>query len=173
MAYYQFDSDNPEPPTRVESVANTTIAWLVRFAGLALLVVGLWTAVTIILEAWTIYTNPKSQRVEAFARAIEDATHLDAVLTPKRTDTPVKGEGVAGNTGAETSKPATHAASSGEEFRFSYFVAWAILLMMMLLVGRLSLAAIKTGGELALYDVQIRRFARELMREVARERSRS
>jgi hypothetical protein len=30
------------------------------------------------------------------------------------------------------------------------------------------MAAIKTGGELALYDVQIRRFARELMREAVR-----
>jgi hypothetical protein len=32
-----------------------------------------------------------------------------------------------------------------------------------MLVGRLAIAAIKTGGELALYDLQIKRFAKYLV----------
>ncbi|MGQ0658805.1 MAG: hypothetical protein ACT4NU_12050 [Chromatiales bacterium] len=171
MAYYQFDSDSSDVSTRVESAANITMSWLVRLAGLALLVVGLWTAITIILEAWTIYTNPRSQRVEAFARAIEDATHLDAMLTPKRAVPPTPGAGATGDVGSDRSASARPTGPT-DELRMSYFIAWAILLMMLLLVGRLSIAAIRTGGELALYDVQIRRFARELIREVARERQR-
>lgn len=168
MAYYQFDSESGDAATKVESAANIAISWLTRLAGLALLVVGLWAAVAIIFEAWSIYTNPKSHRVEAFARAIEDATHLDAMLAPKRVASATAAPPAAD---AATAVPAAAEAQS-DELRVSYFIAWAILLMMMLVVGRLSLAAIRTGGELALYDVQIRRFARELMREVTRERSR-
>ena len=39
----------------------------------------------------------------------------------------------------------------------------AILLLM--LIGRLSIAAVKAGGELVLYDLHIKRFVRELLRE--------
>jgi hypothetical protein len=173
MAHYQFDSNSLDTPGKVESIANTTIAALVRLAGLALLAVGLWTAITILNEAWAIYTNPKHARIESFARAIDDATHIDVLLAPQHPAS-AAGSG-AGAEGSAIAKKAEAPASSGatETFRLSYFIAWAILLMMLLLVGRLAMAAITTGGQLALYDVQIRRFARELMREAARERGRS
>jgi hypothetical protein len=64
---------------------------------------------------------------------------------------------------AEAAKP-----TRASTLRLSYFIAWPIVMLLLLLVGRLAMAAIKTGGELALYDVQIRRFARELMREAVR-----
>lgn len=156
MAYYQFDNDNSEANMTVDSVAQTTMSWLVRLAGLVLLGVGLWAALGVINEAWSIYQNPKSSRVESLARAIDEATRIDTVLAPsQRADA---GAGAAGPERAST-------------LRLSYFIAWPIVMLLLLLVGRLAMAAMKTGGELALYDVQIRRFARELMREAVRGRS--
>ncbi len=154
MAYYQFDNDNSEANMTVDSIAQSTMSWLVRLAGLVLLGVGLWAALGVINEAWSVYQNPKSSRVESLARAIDEATRIDTVLAPsQRADA-----GAAGPERAST-------------LRLSYFIAWPIVMLLLLLVGRLAMAAMKTGGELALYDVQIRRFARELMREAVRGRS--
>lgn len=153
MAYYQFENDNSEASMTVDSVAQSTMSWLVRVAGLVLLGVGLWAALGVINEAWSIYQNPKSSRVEALARAIDEATHIDLVLAPsQRAD--------AGNDAVGPERAST--------LRLSYFIAWPIVMLLLLLVGRLAMAAMRTGGELALFDVQIRRFARELMREAVR-----
>ena len=38
----------------------------------------------------------------------------------------------------------------------------------LLLVGRLAIAAVRTGGELALYDVQVKKLARARIEERAR-----
>jgi hypothetical protein len=156
MAYYQFDNDNSEANMTVDSVAQSTMSWLVRLAGLVLLGVGLWAALGVINEAWSIYQNPKSSRVESLARAIDEATRIDMVLAPSQR----------ADAGADAAGP-----ERASTLRLSYFIAWPIVMLLLLLVGRLAMAAMKTGGELALYDVQIRRFARELMREAVRGRS--
>lgn len=157
MAYYQFDSDSTETAAvNTESYAQSALNWLVRLAGLGLLAVGLWAAIGVINEAWSLYQSPKDSRVDAIAVAIDDATHIDTVVAPAaRTDA-----------NGEADKPK----KTTEPLRLSYFIAWPIVLLLLLLVGRLSMAAIKTGGELALFDVQFRRFARDLVNEVARGR---
>ncbi len=147
--------DSSAPRTAIEPAADTWIAILARGAGLVLLLVGLWAAVTVIREAWALYDEPRNERVEAFARAIAEGTRLDAIL---ETDAEEGGGDRAGATRAERS------------LRISYFLAWGLVLIMLLLVGRLSIAAIKTGADLALYDAQIKRLRRELMREIARDR---
>jgi hypothetical protein len=158
MAQYQFDSDRSDAAGTFSSIAQTSMNWLVRLAGLVLLGVGLWAAVGVIQEAWGIYENPRTSRVDAVAVAIEEATHIDTIVAP-----PARAEAAA--SGSAANAPA---AKAGQPFRLSYFIAWPIVLLLLLLVGRLSMAAIKTGGELALFDVQFRRFARDLVREVAR-----
>jgi hypothetical protein len=55
-------------------------------------------------------------------------------------------------------------------FRLSYFVAWVISLLLLMLIGRLAIAAIKTGGELVLYDRHVQQLAREIVRESRRAR---
>ncbi|MEE9575557.1 MAG: hypothetical protein V3W03_05590 [Gammaproteobacteria bacterium] len=47
----------------------------------------------------------------------------------------------------------------------SYFFAWVIALLLLLLIARISLTAIKTGGELVLFDMQIKQFARMVAKE--------
>jgi hypothetical protein len=161
MAQYQFDdNDGSQMLSRLAQLAGGVLNGVIRIAGLFLLAVGLWAAVTLIQEAWAVYERPDSPRIEAMARAIESASHLDRTLSPKRTagaSPAPDGEGEAAESTTATEEP---------PIRFSYFIAWAVVLMLMLLIGRLAMAAIKTGGELALHDVEIRRFARELVRQL-------
>lgn len=191
MARYQFD-EKDTPSASVADVANGVLDILVRLAGLVLLCIGLWTAVAIIKEAWALYQNPNNGAVERFAQAIDQGSHLDRLLSPKRLSNMTGSiAGTGGNpasefgagaapeaspdaaVGAAAAKPPTPSPADTqpeEPLKLSYFMAWAILLLVMLLVGRLSLAAIKTGGELALHDVQLKRFARQLLREMNRGR---
>ncbi len=160
----------------IASLANGLVNALVRLTGLVLLGVGTWTAVNLIEEVWALYHDPARPAVEHFAVAIENASHVDKLLTPKHA---IGAEDITGattdaaraSTDAKPAAPvAVPTAKTEETFRFSYFIAWPIVLLMLLLIGRLALAAIKVGGELALYDVQIKRFAAGLLREVARHR---
>jgi hypothetical protein len=158
----------------VATFANGLLNAVVRLGGLVLLGIGTWTAVNLIEEVWALYHDPARPTVEHFAVAIENASHVDKLLTPKHLseDTAGAATDAAGtSTDAQpAATPAVPATKTDETFRFSYFIAWPIVLLMLLLIGRLALAMIKIGGELALYDVQIKRFAAGLLREVARDR---
>lgn len=163
--------DDKSSSATLASFANGLINALVRLTGLVLLGIGTWMTVNLFEEVWALYRDPARPTVEHFAQAIENASHVDKLLTPKHIaqDTAAAAPDAVGT--STDAKPATPAAAKAEEaFRFSYFIAWPIVLLMLLLIGRLALAAIKIGGELALYDVQIKRFAAGLLREVARDR---
>lgn len=145
MTRYQFE---PEASTDGILAQGTRIAHIVvRACGFVLLTVGLWIALAVIGEAWSLYQSP--ERIERFATAIERGSHLDRALASTSTAPDIEGE----------------AAPVAPSFRLTYFVAWVIAILLLLLIGRLAIAAVKTGGELVLYDLHIKRFVRELVRE--------
>ncbi|MGH8598956.1 MAG: hypothetical protein ACREXT_20100, partial [Gammaproteobacteria bacterium] len=123
---------------------------------------GLWIALAVIAEAWSLYREPA--QIERFALAIEEGSHLDRTLSSASLGRAVERDAEANiNDGqGSTAEPTPLAPPS---FRLSYFVAWIIVLMLMLLIGRLAIGAVKVGGELVLYDRHIKRFVRELLRE--------
>lgn len=166
MGYY--DHDQPEPAPTLP-VTTQLVSLFVRLVGVALLLVGLWAGVKVILEAWALYQNP--QRVERFATAIEHGSNLDTLVTRIRPKAPTA---AANGTAPETQQSQPAAASAAQQaayappnepFRLSYFIAWFIAILLLMLVGRLAMSAIKTGGELALYDTQVKRFARALLEQ--------
>ncbi|TDJ64652.1 MAG: hypothetical protein E2O36_01310, partial [Proteobacteria bacterium] len=154
MARYQFD-DVGQPSNWIEN--TTQIAQLVvRSVGFILMFVGLWIGLKVINEAWSLYQQP--QNIERFARAIEMGSNLDKALSaanPRKSSIDPTMPNATGDQIQEIN------AALG--FRLSYFVAWVIAILLLMLVGRLSIAAIKTGGELALYDLQIKHFAKVLI----------
>ncbi|MFT4581901.1 MAG: hypothetical protein ACI915_000696 [Gammaproteobacteria bacterium] len=153
MARHQFE-DIDQTSRLLDNTSQIT-ALVVRSLGFILMIVGLWIGLKVINEAWSLYKQP--QNIERFARAIESGSNLDKALTAKEP-----------NNRSESAKAAESATDRVREvnntlgFRLSYFVAWIIAILLLMLVGRLSIAAIKTGGELALYDLQIKRFAKYL-----------
>lgn len=134
---------------------------IVRVTGLILLGVGFIVALMTIASAWSLYENPA--RIEVFAREIERGSNLDLTLSGavsagrRQVDADVRDDPELGSV-VPAQKPST-------SFRFSYFVAWMIAILLLLLIGRLAIGAVRTGGELALYDVKVGKLARALLDE--------
>ncbi len=168
MAQFQFKSDDRDEIRQerrtvmreekdASSAATDYMAFVVRLMGVFMLIVGLWMGVKVIVEVWAIYRGP--QHIERFADAIDKGSNLDKVLASLAAKKPRRSkqkEGLIDNPKQEQQ----------DTLRISYFLAWIIVILLLMLIGRLAMAAIKTGGELALYDLQIKRFARLLMEEV-------
>jgi disulfide bond formation protein DsbB len=120
------------------SLASGAVTALVRVAGLVLVLVGLWAGVKVVLEAWGLYRDPTA--VERLATVIDRASHIDALISPRAAATPTEG---AARPGSSTQAPA-------EPFRPSYFLAWAVAILLLLLVGKLASWTVRAGGQLAL-----------------------
>ena len=167
MARFKFDQDTVS--TGSSERISTTIGLAVRGSGLLLLLVGLVIAGAVILRAWSLMSDPAP--VAEFARAIEAGSHLDLSLAgTQRQRTPEKSapaiSGIEDPSADKTNETSASPAGNGASLRLSYFVAWLITLLLLVLVGRLSIAAIKTGGQLALYDTNVRKLARQLSQEL-------
>ncbi|MGH8658041.1 MAG: hypothetical protein ACREV4_06090 [Gammaproteobacteria bacterium] len=144
MSYQELEAD--------EKSTTNYLALFVKAVGIIVLLVGVWIGVKVMSEAWALYQAP--HHIERFANAVEHGSNLDKVLS-------IKAAGIGGKhsvldkTGMtgyeETEKPV---------FKLSYFAAWGIVIMLLLLIGRLAMIAIKTGGELVLYDRQVKRPAK-------------
>ena len=152
------------------TIAETSgefISVVVRMVGLFLLFVGLWVAVQVLQEALDLYRNPGN--IERLAVAIEQGSNIDKSIIPLKESLEDEEE-TNSMSSEQTSMDDTlsHETSRGE-FRLSYFIAWVIAILLLLLIARIALAAIKTGGELALYDTQIKRFAKTLVKESSRQ----
>lgn len=158
------------------------LAFIVRAIGLVLLLFGLWLALEVLHEAWQLYHEPA--RIERFAEAIEQGSNIDRSIAPLQIEN--LGEGPAANGtdasgnnlnayGRQTGSSRAQQPETAEEpqyrLRLSYYIAWVIALILLLLLARISLAAVRTGGELVLYETQMKRFARELVKDTLRERN--
>jgi hypothetical protein len=143
-------------PYQGESAATTYLMVAVRLGGVFVLIVGLFAGFKVIKEAWNLYYYPHT--IERFATAIENGSNLDMALAP------ITSSVLPGKTGKQKSA----AKSKSENFKLSYFLAWVIVILLLMLIGRLALVAIRTGGELALYDLQVKRFARILIKEATK-----
>lgn len=154
MARHQFDDVDQD--SRWLDNSTHVIQVIVRGIGFILLFVGLWIGLKAINEAWGLYQYP--QNIERLARAIEQGSNLDKAISAKTNagDDTISGDETAAG---------MHEVNDALGFRLSYFVAWVIAILLLMLIGRLAIAAIKTGGELALYDLQIKRFAKYLAQQ--------
>lgn len=138
---YTFDfQEEPEEQTDRQAWLNLEEDWLgliARVSGLCLLLFGLVAGGGVMLEAYKLYRNPAS--IEILAVSIEKGSNIDGALSPI--------DDITGDS---------------DDFRLSYFVAWIIALSLLLLISMIAFSAIKTGGELVLYNVKIKKLASEL-----------
>jgi hypothetical protein len=162
---YKFDNEKEEEAEKrqpamssLNETSKDILSIVVRMCGLMLLFIGLWIAIQVFSEALDLYKDPTN--IERMAKAIETGSNIDKSITPIR-------DSILGEDGVENeteSKSNTKAKSNADTFRISYFIAWVVDLLLLLLLARISIMAIKTGGELALYDAQIKKFARQIVK---------
>ena len=141
------------------SLSETTenvVSIVVRMCGLLLLFIGLWIAIQVFNEALALYKDPTN--IERIAVAIENSSNIDKSIAPIRNSTFFENE----TEPTRETKPAI--ASNRNSLRISYFIAWIVDLLLLLLLARIAIMAVKTGGELALYDAQIKRLARQIVK---------
>ena len=158
---YKFDNEEEEQAKTSQSsmssfneTSKDVLSVVVRLCGLMLLFIGLWIAIQVFNEALALYKDPTN--IERMASAIEAGSNIDKSIAPIR-------ETIVGED--ETNSDVKTAAKENTEgFRISYFIAWIVDLLLLLLLARISIMAIKTGGELALYDAQIKKLARQLVK---------
>ena len=141
------------------------MAILVRFIGLFLLLFGLWIAIQVMLEALELYRKPES--IERFARAIERGSNIDKSLLSLKQSITEENPDMESIDVDEFGKD-TGRFTNSSDIRISYFFAWVIVLLLLLLIARIAIAAIKTGGELVLYDLQVKHLAKALVKETSR-----
>lgn len=162
MARFEFKQDPPDEDWLARGDRQLNL--VVRGFGLVLLVVGLIVALTVIGSAWSLYLSPT--HIERFAQAVEQGSHLD--LTLSRTTQHGQQQLDSADSAGVSATPRTPSSIATQPgLRLSYFMAWLIAILLLLLVGRLAIAAVRTGGELALYDVQVKKLARALIKESA------
>ena len=140
---YTFKEDTKSETIAVTAAATDWPTHIVRGLGLLLLLFGLWSGLTVMLEAFKLYREPV--RIEVLARAVERGSHIDRALTTT-------------NPGVDMEA----ASAARSDLQLSYFIAWMIALLLLLLTSLISFTAIKTGGELVLHDVRLKRAARRL-----------
>ena len=131
----------------VES-AEGILRIVVRIVGIALVLVGSWIGVSTVEEAWDLYRDPA--RVERFALAIEQGSGIDSTL-----------DSATGGAGERNSG-----------FRPSYFLSWIVAVVLLLLVAKIAVWIVATGGRLTLYEARARAFNRALAQELADNRER-
>jgi predicted cobalt transporter CbtA len=146
----------------LDDAGRNIMGFFVRLLGFILLLAGLWVALMVLLTAKDLYEHPEN--IERFAVAIEKGSNIDKTLAPIRdsliADSDSDGEVQRYN---ETEQRPSSAGTGN--IRVSYFFAWVIVLLLLMLIARISLTAIKTGGELVLFDMQIKQLARMLAKE--------
>ncbi len=111
----------------------------VRSIGMLLLLIGLWAGIHVILESLSLYRDPV--RIEQLAQAIERGSHIDQSLS------------------ADTN--AANSAQSGQPesgIQLSYFVAWLVALMLLLLISMMAFSCIRAGSDLVLQDKNLKRY---------------
>jgi len=161
---YKFDNNNEEEAKiaapAMQSLNDTSkdvLSIVVRICGLLLLFIGLWIAIQVFSEALALYKDPTN--IERMATAIEAGSNIDKSIAPIQKS--LLGEDEVTADAEENVN--TNTKINGNGIRLSYFIAWVVDLLLLLLLARIALAAIKTGGELALYDAQIKKFAKQLI----------
>ena len=143
-------------------LAPMALGILVRVVGVVVLFVGLWVGIKVILEAWALYEQP--QRIVRFADDIQEHSKIDGVIGSLGTLESGDGCSVAAGKKAQ---------DAGNGLRLSYFAAWFIVLLLIFVIGPLAMSAITTGGQLALYDSQPKRYSHSVIKEVRRLREQS
>ena len=151
----------------LDDAGRNIMSFLVRILGFFLLLAGLWVALQVLLTAQDLYEHP--EKIERFAIAIEKGSNIDKTLAPIRDSLILQSQSENGVQRYDETKQRSAPAGTGN-IRVSYFFAWVIALLLLLLIARISLTAIKTGGELVLFDMQIKQLARTLAKESKKTR---
>lgn len=141
-----------------KQTANDMVILCVRTLGFLLLIAGLWVVLQVLSTAQDLYEEPDN--IARFAIAIQKGSNVDNAFQ-------LLDENL-GNATQQTGDKAINA--SNNSLKLSYFFAWVIVMLLFLLITRIALACARIGSELILFDMQIKKLAHTLAKEVNNNR---
>lgn len=122
----------------VRTLGALVLGFVVRTVGVLLILLGLWAATTVVKEAVALYRDPG--RIERLVSSIEGVARL----------TPAVAHSVSGVPAASGAGQPAGPGPKSEAPRPAYLVAWLIVVLMSLLIGKLADWVIRGGAALAL-----------------------
>jgi hypothetical protein len=170
-----------EIPSSESTTGSGMTVGAIRLIGLGVLLAGLYSAAQVGVKAWELLEN--TDQVTRLSESIEKQSHLNAFvgemqglmnLIKKSRDSAQLLSDVGHPSAPIPSSTATQNQVAGNPplFNASYFSAWGIVLVLLALIAKISLWAVREGGKLALYSVnsdkQLKGILRELIAEVRR-----
>ena len=132
---------------------ENVIVLLVRLLGLFLLLAGMALGLMALQEAWLLYREP--ERIARFHQAVETGAHLDKALgelLARQLSAAGTSTGLATETEENEDVETVQPKAPGTEMSVSYFAAWILVMLVLLMVGRIAFGAVAAGAELALRD---------------------
>ena len=123
----------------------SALTGLIRIIGIVILIIGLWTALKVVYEAWELYKEPG--KIEVRAKEVEKAAHINSFIRKALAN---KGE----NLDAKDSP------------NISYFATWAIAVILLLVIARIGIWAIVAGGKLVVYNGETEKVARAMIKQI-------
>jgi hypothetical protein len=140
-------------------VSYVTLTNIIRGIGIIILFLGLWIGLKIVNTSWSLFEDDTV--IDNLAKKIESRSHIDSTISslfkarndnnsnelPKVSD--IK-ESEKTNQLAEpvTTKQKYSSLDSLKNFQPSYFLAWLVGVILLILVGHISALAITTGAKL-------------------------
>ena len=149
-------------------------AMILRTIGLIVLLVGVYWGLKIINEAWSFYKNPA--KIEKYVEIVEQATDankfsasvcrfLHKALSQNMSN--LSSFKVGGREVQVKRKqgelPPLH------PIKLSYFSTWCLLIILWLVIGRIAFLAITTGGKLTIYNADVERTAKAMVKQIMLE----
>ncbi len=155
-----FLKDQQEGVSEVNLQKKTIHNWqdaLIRAIGLILLLIGLGAGIQVLLEALKLYRDP--YKIEQLSHVIEQAFNPDKNLSKTETKETDYNSGKAIITSLNYQ-------SREQEIHLSYFVAWIIALLILMLLSMIAFSFIRAGSELVLQDRQMKSHVHLLIKEL-------
>ena len=129
--------------------SNSLFNPVVRLIGITVMIFGLYISGKVAFEAWNLYDKPES--IQKWQKIVEKETQMDAALNSKM-DAALQ----------QNNKPVNK-----KIIKFSYFVSWFIVVLMLLIISRIGLWTLREGAKLALFNnIDTQQFARAIVEEI-------
>lgn len=136
----------------VKQIGNDMVVFFIRTVGFLLLFSGLWVVLQVLITAQDLYEKPDN--ITRFAIAIQKGSNVDNAFQLLNENSEYSSQ--------QANTKAGNAYTKHGSLKLSYFFAWVVVMLLFLLITRISLACVRTGSELILFDIQIKRLMRTL-----------
>ncbi len=158
-------NSNPTPNTSESaSLPSLSFTPIIRCLGVLVLIFGLWAAYRVMQEAWYLYDNPK--HVTTLAQTIATDSEIDQFSNSLAKMMDEAYANTMSNLPTQPGKEPIKPTAKIVPVKFSYFVSWGIIIILLFLLAKIGYWAIVAGGKLAMHNEDQKEFIAEIIAKI-------